>query len=86
MKTVGAFDAKTRLSQLLDEVEGGAEVTIQRRGKPIAKLVPLSDLGERKKQIGLLYQELLALRATAKTAPKNSRASLRELIEAGRKY
>ncbi len=38
MKTikVGAFEAKTHLSQLLDEVEKGAVVTITRRGKPVA--------------------------------------------------
>jgi len=33
---VGAFDAKTHLSQLLDEVELGAVVTITRRGRPVA--------------------------------------------------
>ena len=35
---VGAFDAKTHLSQLLDEVENGAVVKISRRGKPVAVL------------------------------------------------
>ena len=40
MKTieVGAFEAKTHLSQLLDEVERGAQVKITRRGKPVAVL------------------------------------------------
>ena len=40
MKTisVGAFEAKTHLSQLLDEVERGAVVKISRRGKPLAIL------------------------------------------------
>ena len=40
MKTikVGAFEAKTHLSQLLDEVERGAVVKISRRGKPVAIL------------------------------------------------
>jgi antitoxin (DNA-binding transcriptional repressor) of toxin-antitoxin stability system len=33
---VGALEAKTHLSQLLDEVEKGAVVTITRRGKPVA--------------------------------------------------
>jgi len=38
MKTlrVGAFEAKTHLSRLLDEVEKGAVVTVTRRGKPVA--------------------------------------------------
>ena len=35
---VGAFEAKTHLSQLLDEVEKGALVKISRRGKPLAVL------------------------------------------------
>lgn len=35
---VGAFEAKTHLSQLLDEVERGAQVKITRRGKPVAVL------------------------------------------------
>ena len=40
MKTieVGAFEAKTHFSQLLDEVEAGAVVKISRRGKPVAIL------------------------------------------------
>jgi len=40
MKTikVGASEAKTHLSQLLDEVERGAVVKISRRGKPVAIL------------------------------------------------
>lgn len=40
MKEVGAFDAKTKLGQLLDWVEAGEEVVITRRGKVAAKLVP----------------------------------------------
>jgi prevent-host-death family protein len=39
MKQIGIFEAKAQLSSLLDEVERGAEVTITRHGKPIAKLV-----------------------------------------------
>ena len=40
MKTirVGSFEAKTHLSQLLDEVEQGAVVSITRRGKLVAVL------------------------------------------------
>jgi prevent-host-death family protein len=40
MKDVPVYEAKTRLSELLVEVERGEPVTITRRGKPIAKLVP----------------------------------------------
>lgn len=38
--TVGVFEAKNRLTALLDEVEAGAEVLITRRGNPVARLVP----------------------------------------------
>ena len=40
MKEVGAFEAKTRLGQLLDLVEAGGEVVITRRGKAVARMVP----------------------------------------------
>lgn len=40
MKQVGAFEAKTRLGQLLDWVEAGEEIAITRRGKVVARMVP----------------------------------------------
>jgi prevent-host-death family protein len=39
MITVGAFEAKTHLSTLLDRVAGGEEVVITKHGKPVARLV-----------------------------------------------
>lgn len=39
MKTVAVYEAKTHLSELLAAVELGEEVTITRRGNPIARLV-----------------------------------------------
>lgn len=40
MITVGAFEAKTHLSALLDRVAQGEEVLITKHGKPVARLVP----------------------------------------------
>ena len=40
MTEVGAFEAKSRLGQLLDRVEAGEEIIITRRGKVVARLVP----------------------------------------------
>jgi prevent-host-death family protein len=37
---VNTHDAKTRLSQLLEDVEQGADVVIARAGRPVARLVP----------------------------------------------
>lgn len=39
MQAVAVYDAKTRLSELLDAVQAGEEVTITRRGVPVARLV-----------------------------------------------
>ena len=37
--TVGAFDARTRFFELLEQIEAGKEVTITRHGIPVARLV-----------------------------------------------
>jgi prevent-host-death family protein len=37
---IGAFDAKTRLSELLRKVEQGERFTITLRGRPVADVVP----------------------------------------------
>lgn len=44
---IGAFDAKTHLSALLDRVEAGETITITRHGKPVALLTPAPKAGER---------------------------------------
>lgn len=40
MDEIGAFEAKNKLSELLDRAERGEEVVITRRGKAVARLVP----------------------------------------------
>jgi prevent-host-death family protein len=40
MSEVGTFEAKNKLSELLDRAERGEEIVITRRGRPVAKLVP----------------------------------------------
>jgi prevent-host-death family protein len=60
MTEVGTFEAKNRLSELLDRVERGEEVVITRRGKRTAKLVPVAgtrDL-ERARAAGQRIREL----------------------------
>jgi prevent-host-death family protein len=42
MHEIGSFEAKTRLGTLLDWVEQGQEVVITRRGRAVARLVPLA--------------------------------------------
>ncbi len=37
-KRIGLFEAKTKLSELLDQVERGQVYVITRRGRPVAEL------------------------------------------------
>ena len=64
MIEVGAFDAKTHLSSLLDKVMGGEEVLIKRRGVPVARLVPADRADATRNE--RLIQQLHALRAGSK--------------------
>ncbi len=41
-KTIGAFEAKTRLSELLERVRKGQVYRISKRGRPVAELRPIS--------------------------------------------
>ncbi len=40
-KPINLYDAKTRLSELVDRAAAGEEVIIAKAGKPMARLVPL---------------------------------------------
>ncbi|MCX7314312.1 MAG: type II toxin-antitoxin system prevent-host-death family antitoxin [Hyphomicrobiales bacterium] len=42
MNEIGSFDAKNKLSELLAKAERGEEIIITRRGRPVAKLGPVS--------------------------------------------
>lgn len=60
MREIPASEAKTRLPQLLDNVERGETLIITRHGKPIARLVPDEDaLRERRAKA---IEEIMALR------------------------
>jgi prevent-host-death family protein len=52
-------EAKTHLSQLLDRVERGEELTITRHGRPIARLVPAGpdhDVAAAKRAVAGLFE------------------------------
>lgn len=44
-RKVNIYEAKTRLSQLVDRVAEGEEIVIARAGRPVAKLVPWREPG-----------------------------------------
>lgn len=57
-QSVGAFEAKTKFSELLDRVEKGEEVIITRRGKPVARMtLPVEVRAEKKATV----DDLLAI-------------------------
>jgi prevent-host-death family protein len=47
MTEIGAFEAKNKLSELLDRVERGERVVITRHGKPVAEMVPAAASDDR---------------------------------------
>ena len=60
MESIGLFEAKTHLSELVARAERGEEVVITRHNKPVARLVPMAatqpDAGDRAQALA----ELLA--------------------------
>jgi prevent-host-death family protein len=38
---IGAYEAKSHFSELLEKVEAGEEFTITRHGTPVARLIPI---------------------------------------------
>lgn len=52
--TVGAYEAKTHLSELLEKVEAGEEITITKHGAPIAKLVPVKKEASREERLAAI--------------------------------
>lgn len=79
MADIGAFEAKTHFSRLLDQVERGETITTTRHGKPIARLIPVagSSRDERRRAIS----ELKQLRAGQTLGGPTGR----ELIDQGRR-
>jgi prevent-host-death family protein len=76
---VGIFEAKTHLSELVDQVaSGGEDVLITKRGRPVARLVPVpsGDSG---------VENALRLLLAAREASSPGPDSLRDLIDSGRR-
>lgn len=87
MKTVGAFEAKTHLSEYLRRVEEeGETILIQRYGKDVAVLQPCSaaEQVERSRRVSEVLEEFRSIREEEATAGTN--AEVREMIEDGRKH
>ncbi len=81
MESIGLFEAKTHLSELISRAERGEEVIITRHNKPVAKLVPMEGGkadGRQKRQAALHALEVF-------DRIKVPGTTVAELIRAGRR-
>jgi prevent-host-death family protein len=79
---ISTFEAKNRLSQLLEQVQRGQRFCITRRGKRIALLVAVELGSERSSGDG---REVLERFRRFRRSAKRGRSSLRVLVEEGRR-
>jgi prevent-host-death family protein len=80
MESVGVYEAKTRLSTLLDRVAKGEKITITRHGVPVAVLGPPPNT--EKPDVRRAVEELKRFRKGRSLGG----VTIRELIEEGRRY
>jgi prevent-host-death family protein len=80
MKKIGAFEAKNRLSELLEAAENGEEIMITKHGRPVAKLTPVDNFDRAKAREAADW--LLEFR---KKHPLRG-LKIKDLINEGRKY
>jgi prevent-host-death family protein len=80
MSVVGAFEAKTHLPALLERVKKGEQITITKRGVPVAKLVPAESPVRDRAQV---IEELRKFRFGKLLGESET---IRGLIEEGRRF
>ena len=80
MTTVGAYEAKTKLPELLKRVERGEHITIARHGTPVAALVPVGEYPRRDPKAAVA-----ALKELAK-GRRLGDLDIRQMIDEGRRY
>ncbi len=81
MDSVGAFEAKTHLSDLLDRVKQGEKITITRHGVPAALLVPVEETGSKP-----THQEVVEGMRGLRKRIKPDSMSVRGMINEGRRF
>jgi len=81
MTTVGSYEAKTHLPQLLERVAHGEKILITRHGQAVAMLVPAR--GEQKPDVRDAVRKMRELRKGVTLGPD---LTIRQLIEEGRRF
>jgi prevent-host-death family protein len=80
MKEVALYEAKNKLSALLDEVATGKQITITRHGKAVARLVPEPAFDRAKARQAA--EGLLEMRKRITLGPD---LTIKQLIDEGRR-
>jgi len=78
---IGAFEAKTHFSKIIDQIEKGDEFLITKRGKPVARIVPIKQ--EKQMSRKEAFNALKEMRKLYRGKP--GEFSIREAINKGRK-
>lgn len=78
-REIGAYEAKTRLPELLRQVKAGRRFTITNRGEAVADLVPCEKASERDPR-----EAIERFEAFLRANPVKRRARIRDLIDEGR--
>lgn len=81
MRVIQSSEAKTRLSELLDEVERGETIVITRHGKAIARLAPEQD--QRRAELASVIERIRSNRANM---PKLTLDEILSARHEGHKY
>jgi prevent-host-death family protein len=81
MASIGAFEAKTHLSDLLDRVARGEKITITRHGVPAALLIPVEE-----KEARLSHEEIVEGMRALRKKVKPGKMSVREMVKEGRRF
>ncbi len=84
MTTVGSYEAKTHLPELLARVEKGEEIVITRRGVPVALLTRHPRHGNN--DIAKAIAQMKALRKSRKPGSGLSAEEIREMMHEGHRY
>jgi len=79
MRKVGLFEAKQKLSELVDRARRGERIAITKRGKPAAALVPMQEVEVDLKEV---FASMERIRKRAKPLPRG--VTIKDLIEEGR--
>jgi prevent-host-death family protein len=79
MRTVGLFEAKQKLSELVERASKGEQIGITRRGKLSAVIAPARENISLKE----VFADIERIRLRAKPLPKS--VTVKDLIEEGRR-